>query len=226
MRFLLHWSMKCIRQHGHEYFRTLLVLQPDMPCTRWRVDYLLVKWVYLLMETTKHFWNENHFFRSVFSWKKTVKMIWIVAVLTVICFHQPLIKSDISYITASTFLTIMRVLYPASISWMVLAGRGYFAKILNHPIFVHINKLSYGIYLLNPVVIYALYGWQDHSTHISPISMVCTFHHVKFQMFNRSPVISVCALLGANDNWNKCLGLLDGRGVFPHVWNTIHEYFV
>lgn len=148
-------------------------------------------------------------------------MIWIVAIAIAISYHIPPINGDVSYITASVFLTIMRVLYPASISWMILAshsGRGgYFAEILNHPIFVHINKLSYGIYLLNPVVIYALYGWQGHSTHISPVSMVCGYNNIKSEMFISFLLISVGALLDPNDNWNKCPDLLGGHGVFPHV---------
>lgn len=93
-----------------------------------------------------------------------------------VCSHLTMLKRDVSYLVAAPMLSIMRVLYPMSISWMILAGHtghgGALTTILNHPIFMHINKLSYAIYLLNPAVIILLYGWQDHSTHIHPVSMV------------------------------------------------------
>lgn len=94
-----------------------------------------------------------------------------------ICAHVSTINREISHLWAAPLITFIRVFYPASISWMILACHtghgGIFAKLLNFPMFVHVNKLSYAIYLLNPAVISVLYGWQDHSTHIDPPSMVC-----------------------------------------------------
>lgn len=55
---------------------------------------------------------------------------------------------------------------------------GRFAKILNHPVFVHVNKLSYAIYLLNPAIITVIYGSKDHSTHVDPITMVKYHTHI------------------------------------------------
>lgn len=90
--------------------------------------------------------------------------------------HVSTLNRGIQYLVAAPLITFIRVFYPASISWMIIASQtghgGVFAKILNWPVFVHVNKLSYAIYLLNPVVICVIYGWQDHSTHIDPVSMV------------------------------------------------------
>lgn len=90
--------------------------------------------------------------------------------------HISTFNRDITHYSAAPLITFIRIFYPASISWMIIASQtghgGTFAKILDCPIFVHVNKLSYAIYLLNPIVISILYGWQDHSTHIDPISMV------------------------------------------------------
>lgn len=103
-------------------------------------------------------------------------MIWLGGVSVVISCHFPMIR-DASYIMTAFAITIGRVVYPASISWMILASYagygGAFAKFLNHPVFVHINKLTYAIYLIHPVIIVMLFGWQSHSKHIHPISMVC-----------------------------------------------------
>lgn len=90
--------------------------------------------------------------------------------------HISTIDRRISHLWAAPLITFIRVFYPASVAWMIVASHtghgGKFAKLLNFPIFVHVNKLSYAIYLLNPAVISVLYGWQDHSTHIDPPSMV------------------------------------------------------
>lgn len=103
-------------------------------------------------------------------------MIWTVMITIAILSHVSTLNREISHFLAAPLITFIRVFYPISISWMILASQtgygGVFAKILNIPIFVHINKLSYAIYLLNPAVISVIYGWQDHSTHIDPVSMV------------------------------------------------------
>lgn len=109
--------------------------------------------------------------------QKSIKIIWTVMITIAISSHVSTLNRDISHYVAAPLITFIRIFYPASISWMIIASQtghgGTFAKILDCPIFVHVNKLSYAIYLLNPVVISTLYGWQDHSTHIDPISMVC-----------------------------------------------------
>lgn len=109
--------------------------------------------------------------------KKSIKIIWTVMITIAISSHVSTLNRDITHYVAAPLITFIRIFYPASISWMIIASQtghgGTFAKILDCPVFVHVNKLSYAIYLLNPVVISTLYGWQDHSTHIDPISMVC-----------------------------------------------------
>lgn len=119
--------------------------------------------------------------------KKTIKVVWAVMTTVAILSHISTLYRNVSYYMAAVLITFIRVLYPTSVCWMILASHagygGLFAKILNYPIWVHINKLSYGIYLLNPFVINVLYGWQDHSTHIDPVSMVgrtCQYVNVTF----------------------------------------------
>lgn len=44
-------------------------------------------------------------------------------------------------------------------------------KFLSAKIFVLINKLSYAIYLLNPLLITLLFGHVEHGVNIDPVSM-------------------------------------------------------
>lgn len=93
-----------------------------------------------------------------------------------VCGYFTISKRDLSYLMGAPLISITRVLLPISVSWMILASHtghgGAFATILNKPFFVHLNKLSYEIYLLNPPVITFLYGWHEQSLHIDPVSMV------------------------------------------------------
>lgn len=108
-----------------------------------------------------------------------MKIIWTLATTTAILSHFSVINREISYVYAAPLITAVRVLYAASIAWMILASAmgygGIFAKILNFPIFVHVNKLSYAIYLLNPLLITVIYGAKDHSTHVEPLTMVSAY---------------------------------------------------
>lgn len=71
---------------------------------------------------------------------------------------------------------MIRIFYSCATAWIILASTSEngvpIAKLLNHKIFVHLNKLSYGIYLLNPVVVAMVYGVKDHSDHFTPITLV------------------------------------------------------
>lgn len=113
--------------------------------------------------------------------QKTVKIFWTLATTIAVLSHFSVINRDISYVYAAPLITAVRILYAASIAWMILASAmghgGFFAKILNFSVFVHVNKLSYAIYLLNPLVIAVIYGSKDHSTHVEPLTMVNRTHH-------------------------------------------------
>lgn len=140
----------------------------------------------------------NNFSVFFFLFKKTIQIIWTVMISIAITSHISTMKRNISHFVAAPLITFIRVFYPLSISWMIIASQtghgGMFAKIMDHPIFVHVNKLSYGIYLLNPLIISAIYGWQKHSTHIDPLSMVRIYYQppsppplpLKTTRFNRT----------------------------------------
>lgn len=49
-------------------------------------------------------------------------------------------------------------------------------RVLSSKFFVHINKLTYGIYLLNPLIIIVTFGVSDSSVHADPIPAVSYFN--------------------------------------------------
>lgn len=105
-------------------------------------------------------------------------MVWAITSTMALLAHISTMDRSISHVIAAPLISSIRILYSASVCWMIVASQmghgGFFARILNGPIFVHVNKLTYAIYLLNPVIITVVYGWKDHSTHVDPITMVRT----------------------------------------------------
>lgn len=89
------------------------------------------------------------------------------------------VDRNISHYLAAPLIASIRVFYSGSASWMIVASAlghgGYFTTFMNWKIFVHLNKLSYAIYLLNPMVISFIFGLTDHSTHFEPITQVRFF---------------------------------------------------
>lgn len=55
---------------------------------------------------------------------------------------------------------------------ILLLISGFISRFLSLPIFVHLNKLSYAIYLLNPIIIIFFFGTIDGSFHLDPVVMV------------------------------------------------------
>lgn len=117
------------------------------------------------------------FFATKTKIQKTVKILWAVTTTLAVGSHISTMYRNISHFIAAPLITAIRIFYSTSVAWMIVASQtghgGRFAKILNYPVFVHINKLSYAIYLLNPALITVIYGIKDHSTHVDPITMVC-----------------------------------------------------
>lgn len=102
--------------------------------------------------------------------------MWTVCATLAIMSHISTMHRDISHFWAAPMITAIRILYSSSVAWMIVASAsghgGFFAKFLNFAGFVHVNKLSYAIYLLNPVIISFVFGAKDHSTHVEPLTMV------------------------------------------------------
>ncbi|GAB0090978.1 uncharacterized protein DMENIID0001_057660 [Sergentomyia squamirostris] len=89
-----------------------------------------------------------------------------------LCMHST-IDRTVPYEVASWLISIGRFAFGLSISWCIMCSicgfGGWFTDFLSAKIFVHINKVSYGVYLLNPLVISTIHGLRDGSSHFSPV---------------------------------------------------------
>lgn len=76
------------------------------------------------------------------------------------------------------YITIGKFLIGSSLSWIIVrCCSGHckgFNKFLSLPLFVHIGKLSYVIYLIHPIIIMYVYGMADRTTYlVSSLLIVC-----------------------------------------------------
>lgn len=159
--------------------------------------------------------------------QKKIRIFWTLAITIAILSHFfSVLNREISYFFAAPLITAVRIFYSGAIAWMILASAtghgGIFAKILNHPAFVHVNKLSYAIYLLNPLVITVIYGSKDHSTHVEPLTMVSSSHNpipvpVLITFFSISPFAD------NHVGGHQCGLLFVVICIFHYVWGAVHK---
>lgn len=83
---------------------------------------------------------------------------------------------NVNYVYMVPIIVVIRTCYALGTCWIIVACAkghgGWFTTFTSYPIFVHINKLSYGIYLLNPIVIIFIYGSATNSTTLDPVVQV------------------------------------------------------
>ncbi|XP_053687195.1 nose resistant to fluoxetine protein 6-like [Sabethes cyaneus] len=98
---------------------------------------------------------------------------WVLACVAMICSMHCTIKRDFPFALASTVMVIVRILVALASCWIIVAqATGYsnaVIRFLSSKFFIHINKLTYGIYLINPLIITAVFGFSDGSVNADPI---------------------------------------------------------
>ncbi|XP_053664440.1 nose resistant to fluoxetine protein 6 [Anopheles marshallii] len=101
---------------------------------------------------------------------------WLLACFCVTFSMHSTIKRNFPFPIASTVMVAVRWLISWAACWVILAtGTGYsnvVTRVLSSKFFVHINKLTYGIYLLNPLIIIVTFGVSDSSAHADPIPAI------------------------------------------------------
>ncbi|XP_039956789.1 nose resistant to fluoxetine protein 6-like [Bactrocera tryoni] len=103
------------------------------------------------------------------------KCFWNLAIFIFFTCIYSTIKRDMSVFSAITLFIVGRLLFSLSICWMIVGsatGRGvWWSRILEAKVFQHINRVTYGIYLLNPFVIAFFFSLTNASTNADPLMM-------------------------------------------------------
>lgn len=118
-------------------------------------------------------WYLNKY-RKTFSVSDKMRnfMFFLSTFLLVLALHATICR-DISVPVASLCIMIGRPLIGFAVSWFIITNAcGYncwTSKLFSARIFVRINKLTYAIYLLNPLVISTVFGKFDQGTFVDPV---------------------------------------------------------
>ncbi|KAH8371386.1 hypothetical protein KR093_007149 [Drosophila rubida] len=105
-------------------------------------------------------------------------------------------KRDLGYLITISLFVLGRVLFSLFLCWMIIGsarGRGvWWSRLLEAPVFQHINRLTYAIYLLNPLVISLVYSLTTASSHVDVFMMVSNEFEVLHLYINLSLLNSQC----------------------------------
>ncbi|EDW58243.1 nose resistant to fluoxetine protein 6 [Drosophila virilis] len=101
---------------------------------------------------------------------------WHLALLVFFACIYSTIRRDLGPLLAISLFVLGRLFFSLSVCWMIAGsaqGRGvWWSRLLEAKGFQHVSRLSYAIYLLNPLVIALFYSLTSASTHADPF-MLC-----------------------------------------------------
>ncbi|XP_002007074.2 nose resistant to fluoxetine protein 6 [Drosophila mojavensis] len=101
---------------------------------------------------------------------------WHLALLVFFACIYSTIRRDLGPLLAISLFVLGRLSFSLSVCWMIVGsaqGRGvWWSRLLEAKGFQHLSRLSYAIYLLNPLVIAFFYSLTNASTHADPF-MLC-----------------------------------------------------
>ncbi|KAH8286867.1 hypothetical protein KR018_003134 [Drosophila ironensis] len=129
---------------------------------------------YILGAVTAWFLAENRV--QVELSESRERLCWHFALIVFFACIYSTVKRDLGYLMSITLFVFGRFFFSLSVCWMIAGssqGRGvWWSRLLEAKGFQHVSRLSYAIYLLNPLVIALFYSLTNASTHADPF-MLC-----------------------------------------------------
>jgi peptidoglycan/LPS O-acetylase OafA/YrhL len=107
--------------------------------------------------------------------KRNSQFLWITSCVFLSAILHCTIYREIPIWVTYCILMFGRLFASLAASWFIVASvcgeANWFSNFLSARIFVLINKLTYAIYLLNPLLIFFLFSQVEHGTSVDPVSM-------------------------------------------------------
>ncbi|XP_033159440.1 nose resistant to fluoxetine protein 6 [Drosophila mauritiana] len=129
---------------------------------------------YILGAVTAWLLQENRIQLEISEQKE--RACWHFALFVFFACIYSTVKRDLGPLMAITLFVMGRLFFSLSVCWMIArscGGRGvWWSRLLEAKGFQHVSRLSYAIYLLNPLVIALFYSLTNASTHADPF-MLC-----------------------------------------------------
>lgn len=114
-----------------------------------------------------------------FQWElsdQQTRWLWHLSALVFLGCIYSTVKRDLGHLITISLFVLGRGLFSLTVCWMVVGsalGSGvWWSRLLEAKCFQHLNRLSYAIYLLNPVVISLVYSLTSTSSDADPFMLV------------------------------------------------------
>ncbi|XP_016972375.1 nose resistant to fluoxetine protein 6 [Drosophila rhopaloa] len=117
-------------------------------------------------------------FQMEMSERRTRRMWHLSLQVFVGCIYST-VKRDLGYLITISLFVLGRGLFSLTVCWMIVgsaSGSGvWWSRLLEAKCFQHLNRLSYAIYLLNPLVIALVYSLASTSSAVDPflLTVIC-----------------------------------------------------
>lgn len=111
--------------------------------------------------------------------------------LPILIAHDP---STLSTFTCALTYSFLKFISSLCVGGLIIlcafSPEGRVQRFLSHGCFVHLNKMSYGMYVIHPIVILLVFGLQSHPVLLDDISWVSTYfvHWARVVHFDLTPV--------------------------------------
>ncbi|XP_034659704.1 nose resistant to fluoxetine protein 6 [Drosophila subobscura] len=147
------------------------------------------------------------------------RLYWHFALLVFFGCIYSTVRRDLGPLMAITLFVMGRLFFSLSVCWMIAGsagGRGvWWSRLLEAKGFQHVSRLSYAIYLLNPLVIALFYSLTSSSTHADPFmlcvvtcgfAVICYLASILFSLAFELPYSNLSSLLLRRGKANSSSG--------------------
>ncbi|XP_043253992.1 nose resistant to fluoxetine protein 6-like [Colletes gigas] len=146
--------------------------------------HLLAKWDYKLELSNKAF-----------------AIGWTIGTMCNVTVLYGLIDRNLPIFLSVAYAALSRVIWAFGIAWLVVAcatnNGGIINKVLSHPIWLPLSRMSYSIYLLNPLLIYTVYLSTSYPLFHDPVTTAAIFLGISLATFIFGLMLSLIAELPA-----------------------------
>ncbi|XP_017077650.1 nose resistant to fluoxetine protein 6 [Drosophila eugracilis] len=111
--------------------------------------------------------------------ERRTRRLWHLSIQVFVGCIYSTVKRDLGHLITISLFVLGRGLFALTVCWMIVgsaSGSGvWWSRLLEAKFFQHLNRLSYAIYLLNPLVIALVYSLTSTSSAVDPflLSVVC-----------------------------------------------------
>ncbi|XP_017150793.1 nose resistant to fluoxetine protein 6 [Drosophila miranda] len=107
--------------------------------------------------------------------EQQTRWLWHFALSVFISSIYATVRRDVGRLLTTTLFVLGRGIFSLSVCWMILGSATatgvWWSRMLEAKCFQHLNRLSYAIYLMNPLVISLFYSLTSSSTDADPFML-------------------------------------------------------